>query len=75
MQYFGSGFIDSRYGSSILNGISIRIRIQGFDTKNLIKLTAGKYVMFFLSVGLQKGRPSYGRSLRPSEEDIEHEIS
>jgi hypothetical protein len=48
-------------------------------TKNVIKITAGqKFCMFFiskiaiyLSLVLQKGRPSYRRSLQPSKMKIQ----
>jgi hypothetical protein len=50
------------------------IRIQGFDGKNLKKFTAGKKFNFFgskttvnLSLGLQKGFPSYRRTVRPKK--------
>jgi hypothetical protein len=56
------------------------IRIQGFDDQKCKKFTAKKikFVLdqklqfFYLSLGLQKGRPSYRRSLQPSKENNQH---
>ena len=49
-------------------------------TRNLNKFTAENFLYIFfrskiaiyLSIGLHKGRPSYGRSLKPSKENIQH---
>jgi hypothetical protein len=69
----------SETGSSILGGIPIRIRIQGFKDQKLGKIHCWKNVNFFgskttiyLSLCLHKGFPSYRRSLRPSKENIQH---
>jgi hypothetical protein len=55
---------------------SIRIRIQGFDDqKKLENFTAEKIFFFIaisLSLGLQKGRPSYRRGLQTPKENIRH---
>jgi hypothetical protein len=55
------------------------IRIQGFNDQKLNKITAEKKFNFFgsktiiyLSLGLQKERPSYRRSLQLSKEAIQH---
>ncbi len=80
---FGSVFIWSWSGSSILCWIPMRIRIQSGSrvsmTKNLKKITAGKKfnifwskIAIYLSLGLHKGRPSYRRSLHPSKGNIKH---
>ncbi len=82
-QSFGSGFIDSGSGSTILDWIPIRIRfrirILDLMTKDWEKITAEKNLVFFwskiaiyLSLGLHKGHPSYRRSLLPSKENIQH---
>ncbi len=66
-----------RSGSSILGWIPIRI--QGLMKKIAKKFTPEKKLYFFSSklaiyssTGLHKGRPSYGRSLQPSKENIQH---
>jgi hypothetical protein len=47
-------------------------------TKNWKKFTAKKILFFgskttiYLTLGLQRGRPSYRRSLKPSKENIQH---
>ncbi len=81
-QCFGSVFkwCGSGSGSSILGWIPIRIWIQsGFRvlmTKNWKKFTAEKKIIFgskttiYLFLDPNKGFPSYGRSLRPSKENI-----
>ncbi len=72
-QGFGSVFIWSGSGSSILGWLPIRI--LGFDGR---KFTAEKNLTFFdqttiyLSLGLHKGRPSYRRSLQLAKENIQH---
>jgi hypothetical protein len=55
----------------------IRIRIQGFGDQKLGKIYS--WIIFFiskiaiyLSLGLQKGCPSYRRSLQSSKENIQH---
>ncbi len=54
------------------------IRIEGFNNKKIEKFTAEKSDIFlskianYLSLGLQKGLPSYRRSLQPSKEKIQH---
>ncbi len=57
----------------------IRIRFQGFDDQKLKKYNWQFLYLFFiskiainLSLGLHKGRPSYRRSLHPSNENIQH---
>ncbi len=77
-QCFGSGFIESGSGSSILGWIPIRI--QGFDDQKLEKLQLKKNLTFFgskiavyLSLGIHKGRPSSRWSFfQPSKENIQH---
>ncbi len=71
-QSFGSGFIDSGSGSSILGWIPIRIHSEVLMTKNWKKCTADKKIRDYLSLGLHKGRPNYRRSLQPSKETIQH---
>jgi hypothetical protein len=51
----------------------------GFDDQNLEQIYSRKKIIFiwsniafYLSLGLHKGRPSYIRSLHPSEENISH---
>jgi hypothetical protein len=54
------------------------IRIQGFNDQKLKKITAEKNCFWdqkttiYLSLGLQKERPSYRRSLQLSKEAIQH---
>jgi hypothetical protein len=64
---------ESRYGSGS------RSRSKVLITKDWNKFTAEKKIIFiwsniafYLSLGLHKGRPSYIRSLHPSEENISH---
>ncbi len=73
-QCFGSGFIDSGSGSSILGWVPIRIqsRSRVLMTKNWKKCKAGKKFAIYLTLGLHKGRPSYRRSLQPSKDNIQH---
>ncbi len=73
----GSAFISSGSGSSILGWIPIRI--QGFNDQKLKIITAGKKLIFFwskttiyLSLGLHKERPRYGRGLQLSKVAIQH---
>ncbi len=64
----------------ILYFAEFRIRIhffwiQGFDDQNLEKFTAENFLLIskiaiYLSLGLQKGRPSYSRSHKPLKENI-----
>ncbi len=79
----GSAFISSRSGSSssILGWIPIQIRIQSGSralmTKDLKKSSEkikkfGSKTTIYLSLGLQKERPSYRRSLQLSKEAIQH---
>ncbi len=90
LQCFGSGFVESGSGSSILVWMPIRIRIISgsrvlFMTKNWKNWQLTKFFFFFrskiaiyLSLDLHKGRPNYRRSLQPSKENVhtwKHEIS
>jgi hypothetical protein len=67
-----------RSGSSILG--QLRIQIQGTDGQilkqklQLKKINVSFYqkLQFFPPRGLHKGRPSYRKSLQPSEENIQH---
>ncbi len=52
-QCFGYGSIDSVFGSSILEQIQIRIRIQGFEDQNWEKFTTDKIFLYFLNKNLQ----------------------
>jgi hypothetical protein len=81
MQCFGSGFIKCGSGSSILaeyGSGSNTVRIQRFDEQKWKTFTAEKIflikkkIAIYLSLGRHKGRPSYKRSLQPSEENIQH---
>jgi hypothetical protein len=57
----------------------IRIRIQGFDDQNLkknlqlkkIKIILKSKIAIYLSLCLNKGHPSYRRSLQLSKENIQ----
>ncbi len=76
LQSFVSQFIDSGSGSSILGWI-IPIRTQGFDDQKLEKISSWNFffqskIATFLSLGLNKGCPSYSRSRQPSKENIQH---
>ncbi len=66
-------------GSRFWNTDPDPIRIQVLMTKNWKKFTATKnYILFrskstiYLSQGLQKGRPSFRRSLQPSKENSQN---
>ena len=78
-QRFGSGFIDS--GFSILgfrSGSGFGSKSRVLMTKNRKKIQLKKFILFwsknsiYLSLSLQKGRPSYRRFLQPSRENIQH---
>jgi hypothetical protein len=77
-QYFGSGFIESGSGSSILGCEYLPIRSQGFYDQKLQKNLHTKLIYFwliiaiYLSLGLHKRRSSYSRSLQLSKENIQH---
>jgi hypothetical protein len=51
----------------------IPIRIQGFDVQKLEKIKKFAFkTTIYLSLDLNKGRPSYRKSLQPSKENIQH---
>ncbi len=54
---FGTGFIDSGSGSSLLGWIPIWIRIQGFEDPKLKKLTADKIFLIFFKKKLPHSHP------------------
>ncbi len=74
-QGYGSAFIESGSGSSILReSYPDPIRIQGFDDQNVqLKIFLsffGSKIAIYLSLGLRKGFPSYRRIRQPSKENI-----
>jgi hypothetical protein len=65
---FGSEFIESGSGSSILGWIPIRIRIQDFDDQKLKKIYNWKKIRYFFDQKLQFliPRPT-GEAIRPQK--------
>jgi hypothetical protein len=57
---------------------SVSNQDPGFDDQKLEKLQLknviflGSKTTIYFSLGLQKGRPSYRRSLQPTKENIQH---
>jgi hypothetical protein len=49
---------------------TVPIRIQSFDYQNFEKIYCWNFFYIYLTQGLHKGRPSYRRSLQPSNESI-----
>ncbi len=63
--------IGSRSGSSIIGRIPIRPKIEK-KLQQKISDIFGLKIAIYSYVGLNKGRPSYRRSLQPAKENIQH---